>query len=76
MGGYHLVWARDLYHAATALLLAGDRAAAERALLYILERQQRPDGTVPQNSWLDGRPYWKSESLARLRDQALQSVGA
>ena len=25
-GGYHVVWARDLYHQATAMLAAGDRA--------------------------------------------------
>ena len=31
-GGYHFVWARDLYHQATAMLAAGDRAAADRAV--------------------------------------------
>ena len=30
-GAYHLVWARDLYQIATALLAAGDRAGANRA---------------------------------------------
>lgn len=60
VGGYHLVWARDLYEVATALLAAGDRAAAERALLYLLYVQQKPDGSFPQNSWLDGHPYWSS----------------
>jgi glucoamylase len=58
VGGYHLVWARDLYEVATGLLAAGDRAAAERALNYLLTIQQKPDGSFPQNSWLDGRPYW------------------
>jgi glucoamylase len=58
VGGYHLVWARDLYEIATALLAAGDRAAAERALHYLLTVQQKPDGSFPQNSWLDGKPYW------------------
>jgi glucoamylase len=58
VGGYHLVWGRDLYEIATALLAAGDRAAAERALNYLLTVQQRSDGSFPQNSWLDGRPYW------------------
>src|SRR6202011_5350602 len=57
VGGYHLVWARDLYEVATGLLSAGDRAAAERALNYLLTVQQKPDGSFPQNSWLDGRPY-------------------
>ena len=58
VGGYHLIWARDLYEVATALLAAGDRAAAERAENYLLTVQQKPDGSVPQNSWLDGHPYW------------------
>ena len=58
VGGYHLVWARDLYEVATGLLAAGDREAAERALTYLLNVQQKPDGSYPQNSWLDGRAYW------------------
>ena len=60
VGGYHLIWARDLYEIATGLLAAGDRAAAERALNYLLTVQQKPDGSFPQNSWLDGEPYWPS----------------
>lgn len=58
VGGYHLVWARDLYEVATALVAAGDRATAERALNYLFTVQQKPDGSFPQNSWLDGKPYW------------------
>ena len=60
VGGYHLSWARDLYEIATGLLAAGDRAAAERALNYLFTVQQKPDGSFPQNSWLDGKPYWPS----------------
>jgi glucoamylase len=60
VGGYHLIWARDLYEVATGLLAAGDHAAAERALHYLLTVQQKPDGSFPQNSWLDGRPYWNA----------------
>src|SRR5262249_28169739 len=56
IGGYHLVWARDLYEVATAFLAMGDWAAAERALRYFFETQQKPDGSFPQNSWLDGKP--------------------
>jgi glucoamylase len=55
--GYRLVWARDLYEIATGLLAAGDRDAAERALNYLLTVQQRPDGSFPQNSWVDGKPF-------------------
>ncbi|BCJ46292.1 glucan 1,4-alpha-glucosidase [Actinoplanes ianthinogenes] len=57
-GPYHLVWARDLYQIATGLLAAGDRAGAERALDYLFTVQQKPDGSFPQNSRLDGTPVW------------------
>ena len=63
VGGYHLIWARDLYEVATALLAAGDRPAAERALNYLLTVQQKPDGSEPQNSWLDGHPYWSAVQM-------------
>lgn len=56
VGGYHLVWARDLYEVATALMALGDKAAAERALSYLFDVQQRADGSFPQISWIDGRP--------------------
>jgi glucoamylase len=54
--GYHAVWARDLYQVATAFDEMGDKAAAQRALNYLFTIQQKPDGSFPQNSWLDGRP--------------------
>ncbi len=58
VGGYHLVWARDLYEAATSLMVAGDTATARRAARYLFDVQQEKDGRFPQNSWLDGKPYW------------------
>ncbi len=61
--GYHLVWSRDLYQHATALLAAGDRAAADRALDFILQVQQRPDGSVPQNSDVYGNQAWDELQL-------------
>ena len=60
VGGYHLVWSRDLYQVATALHAMGDKAGADRALNYLFKVQQKPDGSFPQNSWLDGRPFWGS----------------
>ncbi|KGI81041.1 glucoamylase [Actinopolyspora erythraea] len=62
-GGYHLVWARDLYHTATAAMAMGDHAAANRALDYLLDVQWRQDGSFPQNTWLDGEPHWPSLQL-------------
>jgi glucoamylase len=66
VGGYHLIWARDLYEVATAMLVAGDQAAAERALDYLFSVQQKPDGSFPQNSWLDGKPYWTALQMDEI----------
>jgi len=55
VSGYHAVWSRDLYHIATAFEALGDRATANRLLDYLFRIQQRPDGSFPQNSWVDGR---------------------
>jgi glucoamylase len=63
VGGYHLVWSRDLYNVATAFMALGDKPSAERALEYLFRVQQKPDGSFPQNSWLDGRPFWGSLQL-------------
>ena len=56
MSGYHAVWSRDLYHVATAFMALGDRATANRVLDYLFRVQQKPDGSFPRNSWVDGRP--------------------
>jgi glucoamylase len=60
---YHLVWARDLYQVGTALLAAGDRAGSERALSFLFDHQQKPDGSFPQNSLVDGTPRWTNLQL-------------
>src|SRR5918999_71412 len=62
-GAYHLVWSRDLYHIATALLAAGDRAGADRALTYLFNEQQKQDGSFPQNSHVDGTQRWENVQL-------------
>jgi glucoamylase len=55
---YHAVWSRDLYQIATGLLAVGDDAAANRALDFLWNVQQRADGSFPQNSRLDGTPVF------------------
>jgi glucoamylase len=81
-GGYHLVWARDLFKFANALLTAGDVESAKRAVQYLFEvQQQKSDcgasetdaagcaggysraGRFPQNSRIDGTPYWTSTQM-------------
>jgi glucoamylase len=56
VGGYHLVWARDLYQVSTAYMALGDMESAKRALNYLFKVQQKEDGSFPQIIWLDGRP--------------------
>jgi glucoamylase len=62
LGGYHLVWTRDMVNTATALLACGRAETARRALVYLASSQQL-DGGFPQNFWLDGTPYWKGIQL-------------
>jgi glucoamylase len=58
LGGYHLVWPRDLVETAGGLLAAGATASAKSVLDYLAVIQEA-DGHWSQNSWLDGRPYWR-----------------
>src|SRR5947209_6195672 len=57
LGGYHLIWPRDLVESAGGLLAAGAHDDALRVLRY-LEATQEAAGNWAQNLWLDGRPYW------------------
>jgi glucoamylase len=62
IGGYHLVWTRDLVKSVAGLLAVGDLATPLRALIY-LAVSQRDDGAFYQNFWIDGRPYWTGIQL-------------
>ena len=62
LGGYHLVWTRDMVQTATALLACGRAETARRALVYLACTQQ-PDGGFAQNFWIDGTPYWSGKQL-------------
>jgi glucoamylase len=57
LGGYHLVWSRDMVETAGGLLAAGAHEDVRRVLSY-LQHTQLPDGHWPQNMWLNGSPYW------------------
>jgi glucoamylase len=65
LGGYHLVWTRDLTQSATALLATGQIGTPLRALIW-LAALQRPDGSFPQNSWIDGTAYWSGLQLDEI----------
>ncbi|HUX27265.1 MAG TPA: glycoside hydrolase family 15 protein, partial [Terracidiphilus sp.] len=62
LGGYHLVWTRDMVQTATAMLACGRTETARRALVYLACTQQ-PNGGFAQNFWVDGRPYWSGLQL-------------
>ena len=71
-GGYHLIWSRDLFKFASALIAAGDTASANRAVDYLFNRQMqtttgenpysRP-GRFPQITFVDGTPYWNGTQM-------------
>ncbi len=80
LGGYHLVWSRDLVESAGALVALGASASARRTLAYLVATQES-DGHWPQNQWVDGVPYWKGVQLDEaaypiLLAGALRSSGA
>jgi glucoamylase len=62
LGGYHLVWTRDMCSSAAALLASGNHQTPLRALIY-LAAAQRPDGGFFQNFWIDGQPFWRGVQL-------------
>jgi glucoamylase len=57
LGGYHLVWPRDLVNSAGAFIALGHDVLARRTLRYLISTQEA-DGSWAQNLWLDGTPYW------------------
>ena len=56
LGGYHLVWTRDMVNTAMGLVAAGNLATALRALIY-LAATQHEDGGFSQNFWVNGESY-------------------
>lgn len=62
LGGYHLVWTRDMVNCSSALLAVGDTGTPLRSLIY-LAVSQREDGGFYQNFWINGEPYWKGSQL-------------
>jgi glucoamylase len=79
LGGYHLVWPRDLVESAGGLLALGAFDEARNVLRYLIATQHA-DGDWSQNQWLGGKPFWRGEQLdetafpvllaAALADQA------
>ena len=55
---------------ATALLATGQTGTPLRALIW-LAAIQRPDGSFPQNSWIDGTAYWSGLQLDEIASPIL-----
>lgn len=72
-GGYHLVWPRDLFHTARALMSIHDMETARNCLRFLKKIQYGnqegtwnfsprlipKQGAFPQNTWVDGEPFWQ-----------------
>jgi glucoamylase len=57
VGGYHVLWPRDMVETAMGKLASGDARSARSALFYLACTQQG-DGGWSQNMWLDGTMHW------------------
>jgi glucoamylase len=80
LGGYHLVWTRDMVEAALAMVVTGQLGDAARVLAYLIGTQAE-DGGWAQNYFPDGRGYWTGNQLDEvalpiLLAAKLKSVGS
>jgi glucoamylase len=57
VGGYHVLWPRDMVETAMGKLASGDARSARSALFY-LSCTQDEHGGWSQNMWLDGTMHW------------------
>jgi glucoamylase len=57
VGGYHVLWPRDLVETAMGKLASGDARSARSALFYLSCTQDK-NGGWSQNMWLDGTMHW------------------
>ncbi len=62
IGGYHLVWPRDLVESAGGLLALGATDEARNILRYLIATQHA-EGDWSQNQWLGGKPFWRGQQL-------------
>lgn len=62
IGGYHVLWPRDMVETALGKLACGDARAA-RATLFFLRCTQEETGGWSQNMFLDGTPHWNAVQM-------------
>jgi glucoamylase len=73
IGGYHLVWPRDLVESAGALLALGAIPEARDVLRYLIATQLE-EGNWSQNQWLGGKSYWQGSQLDETAFPVLLAV--
>jgi glucoamylase len=62
--GYHLVWSRDMYKFANALITAGDTVSATSAVNWLFNvDMDQSTGRFPQNSYVNGTPNWNATQM-------------
>ena len=70
--GYHLVWSRDMYKFANALITAGDSASAASAVNWLFNHDIEPNaGRFPQNAFVNGTPF---RDAVQMDEQAMPIV--
>lgn len=57
LGGYHLVWPRDLVESSGGFLALQSKDEVLKILNYLMSTQE-DDGKWSQNMWLEGTPWW------------------
>jgi glucoamylase len=65
LGGYHLVWPRDLVLSSGGFLELDAKDDVLRILNYVMTTQEK-DGRWSQNMWLDGGPYWTGIQMDQI----------
>ena len=71
--GYHLVWSRDMFKFANALITAGDTASAENAVKWLFTKDIEPaNGRFPQNAFVSGVPPFRD--AVQMDEQAMPII--
>jgi glucoamylase len=68
--GYHLVWSRDMYKFANALITAGDSASAGSAVNWLFNHDIAA-GRFPQNAFVNGTPF---RNAVQMDEQAMPII--
>jgi glucoamylase len=62
--GYHLIWSRDMYKFANALITARDAASATSAVNWLFNvDMNQTTGRFPQNAYVNGTPSWNATQM-------------